>query len=534
MFNVLFVLMVILLSNLGLSEPMPQTDISDLCFSDQDCIDLSVLLLADDTISKEYPLCDLMTLNCYSLDSTSSTTPPAYVPPSTSPFFTDTTTNQTTTTSNVTAQNNTATQIATANLNSQVTQLKKDVQELTTRLNSVEGTERNFEQQISGLNSELQGINTKIQEVETVKNQLNNVATGLAGLQQTVEETSSDVTALEDDLEKKSSRNKMFGIIAFILIVLIVAGGISYYIIRVKMPFGKVDEKVLSYITQYIKQGYKFPQIKQKLLSAGWKEEQIGWAYKETIKKNYKNYKKSGSKDSRTSTTSSTTKVGTDKKKVITIAVVSVLLLIGVLLILNGTTGQAIFFQKTISGSGEVGFSAGCTSPHILNVDKDGCCLDQDSTGICDHIEAMVVQSVSSGAACQDSFQCPQQEFCISKTCQTLESQYTGIGDCSKQCNTYAARIKTSDGESYPVKPGQGSYTSAGAIEWKVLDGPTHCKGEPALLPIRITRKDQEGIINQEHFVLKQGETSKVITHPSVASASFTLMVERIFEWCPE
>jgi hypothetical protein len=515
----------------SLAEEMPF--IGYTCDIDIDCVEWSEELLSFGEIDKPYPFCDVTTQTCHdsgdpaSLELPSSTTIPNT---QTTPA-----TNQTTnaSTANITIN---AAVVQSAALNSQVTDLKKEIAELKLSINSLGSTDGVFEQQLVGLNSELQSLSGSLNSLKQVQGEVNVIAVGLAGLQQNLENTTSEVAAIEANLAKKAARNKTIGIFSLILLVLLVFGALSYYMVGKKRPFGKVDNKIVTYITSYIKQGWKYPHIKEKLMKSGWSEGEIQWAYKETIKNNYKTYKqKKLSFESPSSQKNSKKEsVGGDKNKMITIAVVSVLLVIGALLILNGTTGQAIFFQKT-NTDGEIGYKFECTGNHTLNPDKDGCCLDKDKTGGCDYIEAQEqsIEKVSSGAACVDSFQCQQNEYCISGSCQTLASQYKGFGDCSKQCNTYAARIKTNDGETYPVKPGQGSYTSAGAIEWKILDGPTHCKGEPAFIPIRVTRKDVNGIINQEHFALKQGETSKVITHPTVPT-SFTLKVDRIFEWCPE
>ncbi len=470
--------------------------------------------------------CDLITKTCYeseiSVSLGTSGTPVAAT------ISTNATTNITTNT----------TTPQTSALNSQLTELKKNVATLTTRINSLEGSDSIFEQQLTGLNSEMQSLSGSLQSLEQVQGELNAVAVGLAGLQQNLKNTTSEVAVIEANLAKKTARNKVIGIISIILLMLLVFGFLAYYMIGKKNPFGKVDEKIVAFITGYIKQGWKYPHIKEKLMSSGWSEQEIQWAYKETIKKNYDKYKQGSFTQQDSSKkkvdSSKPAEVGTDKKKMITIAVVSMLLIIGVLFVLNGTTGQAIFFQKFIT-DGVVSYSVDCTAPHTLNPDKDGCCLDFDNSGKCDYIEAKEENTVkvSSGSACSDSFQCQQGEFCIDGSCQTLASQYKGFGDCSKQCNTYAVKISTSDGEVYPVKPGQGSYTATGALEWKILEGPTHCKGEPAFVPIKVIRKDVGEIINQELFALRQGETSKIITHPTVP-LSFTLKVDKIFEHCPE
>jgi hypothetical protein len=522
-FILVFGIILLGLIAISLAEDMPY--FGPTCIDDASCEEISEIGMEFGEIDKPYPLCNVATETCYTLETSA---PAQTIPPTNQ--ATPPITNGTNVTTNVT------TIVQSAALNSQVTNLKKEIAELQLSINSLENTNGVFEQQLVGLNSELQSLSGSLNSLKQVQGEVNVIAVGLAGLQQDLENTTSEIATIEANLTKKAARNKTIGIISLILLALLVFGALTYYMVGKKRPFGKVDNKIVTYITGYIKQGWKYPQIKEKLMKSGWSEQEIQWAYKETIKNNYNTYKKKTLSFESPSSQKSNKKesVGSDKNKMITIAVVSILLIIGALLILNGTTGQAIFFQKT-NTDGEVGYEFECTAPHTLNPDKDGCCLDFDNTGDCDYIELkeQSTDKVSSGSPCSDSFQCQQGEYCIDSTCQTLESQYKGFGDCSKQCNTYAVKISTSDEETYPLQPGQGSYTSAGALEWKVLDGPTHCKGEPAFVPIKVIRKDVGEIINQELFALKQGETSKVITHPTVPT-SFTLKVDKIFEWCPE
>ena len=62
--------------------------------------------------------------------------------------------------------------------------------------------------------------------------------------------------------------------------------------------------------------------------------------------------------------------------------------------------------------------------------------------------------------------------------------------------------MATSDKESYDLKPKQGSYTGAGALEWKLLEMPQYCKGESAIVPVNIIKK-QTGQKISEEDVLK-------------------------------
>ncbi|MEK6899995.1 MAG: hypothetical protein AABX05_02615, partial [Nanoarchaeota archaeon] len=302
-----------------------------------------------------------------------------------------------------------------------------------------------------------------------------------------------------------------------------------------------INPEIINYITNNIKQGKKFSEIKQNLLKAGWSEEDVSWAYKQTVKQNYSSFKQGSSsvdqKDSKV-TKKTVPGVTNDPKKMVSIAIVSVLLIAGVLLLLRGvSTGKAIEFQKFIGGqkngtSGEVTYAVECTPPHILNPTKDGCCLDTDSSGVCDTTEAR--QGQVTGGACSDNNQCPRGEYCINQRCGNLAALYTGQGDCSKMCNYYVVKMLTSDGETYSVKPKRGSYTAAGALEWKLLEMPQYCKGEEPIVAINVIRKRTGEIVNEEVITLKQGQTSQVLAHPDLPKIAFTLTADTVYESCPK
>ena len=372
----------------------------------------------------------------------------------------------------------------------------------------------------------------------------NTVATGLAGLQQGVEKTQETLTVVQDTLSKRQALNRFITITVLVLLIGGVAGGIFYYVNRKQR---KISPEIGQYITRHIRQGKKFPQIKQQLLSAGWDEQDIDWAYKETTKQNYRRYKGTteprkemiqNSEKKERETNETKPGFGYDPKKMISIAVVSVLLIVGILFVLRGvTTGKAIQFQKLVGGeeggtSGEVTYAVECTPPHIVNPSGDACCLDVDNSGVCDTAEAR--QGQVTGGVCQDNNQCPRGEFCVDGNCKTLASLYSGAGDCTKLCSYYAVKMLTSDGETYSIKPNRGSYTAAGALEWKLLEMPQHCKGETPIVPVNIILKRPGEIVSEEVITLQQGEKSEALMHPDLPQIAFTLTADTVFETCPK
>jgi hypothetical protein len=422
--------------------------------------------------------------------------------------------------------------------------LKINIKSAQTSVTFLNSDIDSMNQQLSAMEIDVSTLTTKIEQgLASVNNQIstqaNSLSTGLAGLQQDIDTTQTTLNEVQQSLIEKQKFTRF--VIVGVLILLVIGGLIVYSFHRRKNSPAKINQKIVQYISTHIRQGSKYAQIKQNLLKAGWKEEDIDWAYKETVKHNYSKFKKKNpSKSSKVVKTGVKWKkpgnAHHDSKKIMGIAVVSLLLVVGVLFILRGaSTGEAIFFGKGVEeGTGKVVYSVQCTPPHILNPLGDACCLDIDQTGICDVSESRQVQPLQPQEVCIDNAQCNVGEYCISNQCKTLSSLYQGIGDCSKQCQPYAVKIKTSDGESYNLKPKRGSYTSAGALEWKILDMGTHCKGEKAIVPINIITKKTGQILNKKVIALTQGETSPTILHPEMPSVAFSLTVERIFEFCPE
>ena len=138
-----------------------------------------------------------------------------------------------------------------------------------------------------------------------------------------------------------------------------------------------------------------------------------------------------------------------------------------------------------------------------------------------------------TGGACNDNNQCPAGEYCVEGFCHTLASLYKRDGDCTKLCSYYAVKMLTSDGETHSIKPKRGSYTVVGALEWKLLEMPQHCKGEIPTVPINIILKKPGEIISERIITLTEGETSEVLTHPNLPEVEFTLTADTVYETCP-
>lgn len=443
--------------------------------------------------------------------------------------------------------------------------LKTEVSTVKQSVVSIQSSLQSVESDLNTLNTQLLTVQQSLQQatesISLQQEDLNNlreelgleiqaVSTGLAGLQNTVDLTKSDVSTLEGTVAEKPSAGK---IVLYVVLILLVIGGILglvYYVEKIKHPGVNLGDAVVNYITHHIKAGRKFHHIQGDLLKAGWKQEEIRQAYHGVAKANYQNYLKgqvstSGSNSSISQSlnqplslplnSSNQSAIGSDKAKIAVIAIVSLLLISGVVFMLSTSAGQAIYLKKGILNTGEVVHQIECTPPHVLTPDGDACCLDENANTICDLTEAREAElQPTDSVSCTDNLQCSDGKSCIDKKCLGLEELYHGSSICDKQCVYYSTKILTSDGEEYYTQPGKGSYTAAGALEWKLLEMPQHCNGEDVIVPVKLIHKNQGKIISEEVITLHSGESSRVITHPQIPSVEFTLTLDEVYEICEE
>ncbi len=436
---------------------------------------------------------------------------------------------------------------AITSLQFQIDALQVSIDKLSTRVGSLESDTGN---RLINLESNLQSISEKLDALKS--KDMPKFNTGLATLQKDVNETSTELSSVQEELDQKG-----FMLYSFLVIVLLgVLSAVVYYLWyktgeSKEVTFPKSSH---TYITKMIKQGKKFPQIKSELITAGWSDEEIEQAYKETIKQNYQRFLQKGqpgtvsytptqpSKDDSPARPSSQANRSSsnNQTKAIAIAVVSLILIGGGILLLGNNVGQAIHFEKLIGGStnktsGEVTYTVECTPPHILNPEKNGCCRDVNNNTKCDNLENISTQNTAgstTGKKCLDHQQCGADK-CINGFC-TPPTYYTkSLDSCSKVCNYYSVDVLTSDSETYTLRSGEGSYTAAGALDWTIMKAPNHCIEESAVIPLEIGRKKTGGkIINTEIITLGKEETSITLKHAFVPKLAFTLTLTDINELC--
>ena len=417
-------------------------------------------------------------------------------------------------------------------LEEEILLLEEDVSKAREEIISLKSDISSVKTDVNRLKNSISTLQRNVDEVETrLDSELNIVALGISGLEENLNITESSLNQIQETLKKQASNRKL-SIIFFIIFVLGAGSIVFHYLNRKGMGSRSKVSNVHSYVNNQIKGGLKEAQIKQNLLNAGWSKQDVDKVYQEVTEKNYKKYlKKRGQPQTKTKQTTK----NYDRNKILAIAGVSILLILGVFFILSGVVGKAIFTDLHIDNeSKRVSYSVECTSPHIPTPEGDSCCLDENTNGICDVTEARSqgLEQVGQGEDCTDNLQCGSNEYCIGGTCGTLAGLYQGSDNCARMCNYHSLNLSTSDGEVYRVQPGSGSYTAAGALEWKIKQAPDHCIGEDAVVPISIIKKDTGRIINEAVITLRENQESAVITHPNFPQVSFSIRMGKIFETC--
>ena len=137
--------------------------------------------------------------------------------------------------------------------------------------------------------------------------------------------------------------------------------------------------------------------------------------------------------------------------------------------------------------------------------------------------------STVSGSSCSFTADCPTGTECINQVCGTLTQFYAT--NCAQKCNFDTLDLSTSDGEKYTLTKGQGGYTAAGAVEWKIVSVPNYCPGKPTIVPLRIIKKSTGKILGENIVTVQQGKTSTAITYPGMP-ISFKITLNKLNEVC--
>jgi hypothetical protein len=413
----------------------------------------------------------------------------------------------------------------------------------TRRLAALETDAGRVKQQLAQIRDDLATLQNS---VDKEQRQSSSLSTGQASLQQDLVVVEKDLERVEEDLAAEQSFTSFVKYSLFLLVAIAIGLAVYYYLVRKKMhPGHGFGNQITDFINSHIKKGRKYPYIKQALMHAGWLEQDIRKAYDSVVMHNYQKYKQSTSRGSSPIPGQKSTKPVHNKKKITVISLIGIFVLIGAFLLIKGVTGQAINYDRFVDGvvdgqgDGIITYNVTCTWPHLLNPLGDACCLDNDNTSVCDHIEARLddnVDAVEEGDACTDNIQCPGGQYCIDGICGTIASTYEDDpADCEKTCEPfYALTVLTSDNEIYKTRPNQGSYTGAGALEWKILTTTEHCSGEAPVVPINLLEKNGGEIIREYVVTALEGDTTAQINHGEIDSINFNLTMVEVNQLCDE
>lgn len=132
-------------------------------------------------------------------------------------------------------------------------------------------------------------------------------------------------------------------------------------------------------------------------------------------------------------------------------------------------------------------------------------------------------------ATCTTRTDCENAQ-CIEGECKSVSDLYNT--DCESTCTMGSVTVTTSDGETETVGRGQGSFSYAGAVAWTVMGSPAYCKDGLTPIPVKVEMKTTGEILKEYVIVLTEGQTSNVLTHPSIERVQFTLTVDSIEESC--
>lgn len=351
-------LMELLIGTILLTLLFSSFSLADTPYSDESCEMEDDCTILEDVYGAGIYYCDYAKGYCFKNTTKLNTTNSTNITNATK----TNTTNTTNTTINQTTLNKlqgelNSLKVSLDVLKSDLSTLQKKVDEQGDKVSTI----ATLNQKLTSMEDFLDKLNLDVQAVgyqqseskEELSIGLNTVSTGLAMMQENLTATQSQLAEVEKEVSEKGS---ILNLLIYFVIAIIAAGiaiGTIYYL-HSKGTSGEGEQEltpqVHAYLTKLIRQGKKFPQIKEELLRSGWPEKEIHWAYQATIKHNYRRFagaEKSSSAEATSAKESSSNASTSNTQKIIALVVVCVLIVGGAILLMRGvTTGKAIFFQS--------------------------------------------------------------------------------------------------------------------------------------------------------------------------------------------
>jgi hypothetical protein len=133
---------------------------------------------------------------------------------------------------------------------------------------------------------------------------------------------------------------------------------------------------------------------------------------------------------------------------------------------------------------------------------------------------------------CTINSECEGGKLCIDGECNSLQNLYVPVDSCVKTCNYDSLQISTSDGETMTLSRGEGTYSYAGALEWKTRSLPDYCEGQTPKVALLLLKKNAGKILEETVVTLGVGDTTKTITHPTITRVQFKATLDSVNEVC--
>ncbi len=419
-----------------------------------------------------------------------------------------------------------------ASLRQQQDGLRSLVAQIQQQLTTIETSTATLQQELATVSANVQNMQAQQEQLRAqLQGQGTQLSTGLAGLQQNVEITKAELTQTDVSIQTEQNKTQTLIYIVLGFLLLVAIGGAFYYFLEIKNQTngGKLKPEIVNYMTHHIKQGFKYPQIRENLLKAGWDEEEIKWAYQETARHNYQEYSKKK-------------RLPSDQRKIAAIGAVTVFLILGILLIMRGTsTGQAYNYYGEVADYEETlplnPALTRCYPPEILF--NNACCDDINNNTICDDTEGYTENVSVASLSCASNADCSGLRQCVNNECRFIAELYN-TGQCAVKCNlirvhltTYHASGNNRVVQNYTLRPGLGSYTGAGALAWTIVPVPDYCQVPPdhVIVPLKIERFSNSQLLSTE-IIAMEPNGERILNHPLVNLQNFTIKVDSIFHTC--
>ena len=201
-----------------------------------------------------------------------------------------------------------------------------------------------LQQQVSQLTGEVQSLSLQGSQVSGIKTDLNTVSSGLASLQQNLDATKSELSGLDQNLKQEQKATKLLSSFLLIIIIVAVAAALIYFLSGRQR---KNNLHLVKGITNPPGQERNSSDLLANLERAGRDTEEIRSACQSPVKQddsNNDNYSINNPLSSGGRPNFNRQQL--DTRKIASISIVSVLIIISAIFLLKGiTAGQAIRFQ---------------------------------------------------------------------------------------------------------------------------------------------------------------------------------------------